>query len=114
MRRSLIVMALLLCLCGGALGQSNAKGATAGNKGEEGKPAYLDTDLPLEQRVRDLTARMTLEEKVSQMQNDAPTIPRLGIPAYNWWNEALHGVARAGKATVFPQAIGLAATWTPT
>jgi beta-glucosidase len=54
---------------------------------------------------------MTLEEKVLQMQNTAPAIPRLEIPAYDWWNEALHGVARAGRATVFPQAIGLAATW---
>ena len=54
---------------------------------------------------------MTLEEKAGQMQNSAPAIPRLGIPAYDWWNEALHGVARAGLATVFPQAIGLAATW---
>ena len=54
---------------------------------------------------------MTLEEKISQLRNDAPAIPRLGVPAYEWWNEALHGVARAGSATVFPQAIGLAATF---
>ena len=54
---------------------------------------------------------MTLEEKIAQLQNDAPAIPRLGVPAYEWWNEALHGVARAGAATVFPQAIGLAATF---
>jgi beta-glucosidase len=54
---------------------------------------------------------MTLEEKAGQMMNDAPAIDRLGVPAYNWWNECLHGVARAGRATVFPQAIGLAATW---
>ena len=53
---------------------------------------------------------MTLEEKVLQMQSTAPAIPRLGVPAYNWWNEALHGVVQ-GRATVFPQAIGLAATW---
>ena len=57
----------------------------------------------------ELVAKMTLEEKASQLKYDAPAIPRLGIPAYNWWNEALHGVARAGTATVFPQAIGLAA-----
>ena len=56
-----------------------------------------------------LVAQMTLEEKASQLRYDAPAIPRLGVPAYNWWNEALHGVARAGTATVFPQAIGLAA-----
>ena len=54
---------------------------------------------------------MTLSEKISQMVYDAPAIERLGIPAYNWWNECLHGVGRAGIATVFPQAIGLAATW---
>ncbi len=62
-------------------------------------------------RARDLVARMTLEEKVSQLRYEAPAIPRLGIPEYNWWNEALHGVARAGTATMFPQAIGMAATW---
>ncbi|MGA8028494.1 MAG: glycoside hydrolase family 3 N-terminal domain-containing protein [Bryobacteraceae bacterium] len=68
-------------------------------------------DTSPEQRAADLVLRMTLEEKVDQMQDVAPAIPRLGIPAYNWWNEALHGVARAGLATVFPQAIGLGATW---
>ena len=62
-------------------------------------------------RARDLVARMTLEEKASQLRYEAPAIPRLGIPEYNWWNEALHGVARAGTATMFPQAIGLAAMW---
>jgi len=67
--------------------------------------------LSFEERARDLVGRMTLEEKVSQMTDVAPAIERLGIPAYNWWNEALHGVARSGLATVFPQAIGLAATW---
>ena len=72
---------------------------------------YLDPALPIEQRVNDLVSRLTLEEKVAQMQDVAPTIPRLNIPAYNWWNEGLHGVARAGTATVFPQAIGLAASW---
>ncbi len=66
-----------------------------------------------EARAADIVSRMTLDEKVSQMQNSAPAIPRLGIPAYDWWNEGLHGVARAGLATVFPQAIGLAATWDP-
>jgi beta-glucosidase len=74
-------------------------------------PPYLDPSLSLDRRVNDLVARMTLEEKVSQMQDVAPAIPRLNIPAYNWWNEGLHGVARSGTATVFPQAIGLAATW---
>ncbi len=72
---------------------------------------YKNPDLPAEQRAADLVSRMKLEEKVLQMQNSAPALERLGIPAYDWWNEALHGVARAGQATVFPQAIGLAATW---
>ncbi len=67
--------------------------------------------MPFDRRAADLVKRMTLEEKVSQMMNDSVAIPRLGIPAYNWWNECLHGVARAGKATVFPETIGLAATW---
>jgi beta-glucosidase len=68
--------------------------------------------LPMEQRVNDLIGRLTLEEKVAQMLNAAPAIPRLGIPAYDWWNEVLHGVARTPfKTTVYPQAIGMAATW---
>ena len=73
-------------------------------------PFALSAQTP-EARAADLVSKMTLAEKVSQMQNAAPAIPRLQIPAYDWWNEALHGVARAGLATVFPQAIGLAATW---
>ncbi len=67
----------------------------------------------MDERVADLVSRMTLPEKISQMVHDAPAIERLGIPAYNWWNECLHGLARSGIATVFPQAIGLAATWNP-
>jgi beta-glucosidase len=74
-------------------------------------PAYLDTDLPFEERVNDLVGRMTLEEKAAQLLYTAPAIPRLGIPEYNWWNEALHGVARAGYATVFPQSITIANSW---
>src|SRR5438477_2618381 len=72
---------------------------------------FRNPDLPTDDRVDDLVSRMTLEEKMGQMLHGAPAIPRLGIPAYNWWNECLHGVARAGVATVFPQAIALAATW---
>src|SRR5687767_15727955 len=68
---------------------------------------YLNPSLPLDQRLNDLISRRTLEEKVSQMMNAAPAIPRLGIAEYDWWNEALHGVAFSGVATVFPQAIGL-------
>ncbi|HZV39295.1 MAG TPA: glycoside hydrolase family 3 C-terminal domain-containing protein [Pseudoxanthomonas sp.] len=74
-------------------------------------PAYLDTTRSFETRAADLVSRMTLEEKAAQMQNDSPAIERLGMPAYDWWNEALHGVARAGEATVFPQAIGMAASF---
>jgi beta-glucosidase len=74
-------------------------------------PVYLNTSRSFEKRAADLVSRMTLEEKVAQMQNAATGIPRLNVPAYDWWNEALHGVARAGQATVFPQAIGLAATF---
>jgi beta-glucosidase len=72
---------------------------------------YLDPDRPTAERVNDLISRMTLEEKVAQMQYDAPAIDRLNLPKYNWWNECLHGVGRAGIATVFPQAIGMAAAW---
>jgi len=93
---------LFLCLFPTALAQQSPSQVV---------PPYRNPDLPLEERVNDLVSRMTLDEKVSQMIYEAPAIERLGIPAYNWWNEALHGVARAGRATVFPQAIGLAATW---
>ena len=74
-------------------------------------PPWRNPALSPEARARDLAGRMTLEEKVSQLMDQAAAIPRLGIPAYPWWNEALHGVARAGLATSFPQAIGMAATW---
>jgi beta-glucosidase len=82
-------------------------------QGKEQNPTlpYLNTELSLEERVADLVGRMTLEEKISQMVNQAAAIERLGVPEYNWWSEGLHGVARAGLATVFPQAIGLGATW---
>ncbi|WP_339815402.1 glycoside hydrolase family 3 C-terminal domain-containing protein [uncultured Imperialibacter sp.] len=74
-------------------------------------PPYQNPALPVDERVDDLVGRMTLAQKVSQMTNASPAIDSLGIPAYNWWSEGLHGMARAGKATVFPQAIGMAATW---
>lgn len=73
--------------------------------------SFLDPSLPLNTRVDKLISQLTLEEKVSQMMNNSPAIPRLDIPAYNWWSEALHGVARSGSATIFPQAIGMAATF---
>lgn len=67
--------------------------------------------MTFKEKAKELVSKMTLEEKASQMRYDAPAIERLGIPAYNWWNECLHGVARSGSATVFPQAIGLAASF---
>src|SRR5687767_11020720 len=83
---------------------------SCGNKHQYQYP-FLDPSLSIEERVNDLVGRMTLDEKISQMINQAPAIPRLGVPEYNWWNEGLHGSARAGLATVYPQAIGLGATW---
>jgi beta-glucosidase len=77
----------------------------------KGTEIWKDPSQPLDIRVHDLVRRMSLAEKVQQMRNTAPAIPRLGFPSYNYWNECLHGVARAGTATVFPQAIGMAATW---
>lgn len=74
-------------------------------------PEYLNKELTFEERAKDLVGRMTLEEKVTQMVHKSPAIPRLGVPSYNWWSEALHGVARAGVATMFPQAIGMAAAF---
>jgi len=75
------------------------------------RPPYLNPALPIDQRVDDLISRMTVEEKASQFSSTSPAIPRLQVPAYNWWSEALHGVANQGTATVFPQAIGLGATF---
>ena len=95
---------LLAILCAVICQSSFAQQAAA-------KPDYKNAKLPVDQRVDDLVSRMTLDEKVSQLTNAAGSVPRLGIPEYNWWNEGLHGVARAGEATVFPQAIGMAATF---
>ncbi|WP_114950921.1 glycoside hydrolase family 3 protein [Sphingosinicella terrae] len=102
-RRGLIVLWAALAAAGGVPTAAQLPGASV--------PTYRDTDRSFEERARDLVGRMTLEEKASQLVNDAPAIPRLGIREYNWWNEGLHGVAGAGHATVFPQAIGLAATF---
>ncbi|HEY4064046.1 MAG TPA: glycoside hydrolase family 3 C-terminal domain-containing protein [Puia sp.] len=116
----LSVLALLLLInnsCNNAAAGSSLPGpasiAYPPHSSTGSAPAYpfLDPSLPTDQRVDDLVGRMTLEEKIGQMMNAAPAIPRLGIPEYNWWNECLHGVARAGLATVFPQAIGLGACW---
>ena len=99
MKRLTILLAALLFLTG-----INA---------QEPKFPFNDPSLSVDQRVEDLLDRLTLEEKVGMMMNGSTGIERLDIPDYNWWNEALHGVARAGVATVFPQAIGMAATFDP-
>ncbi|HKN76461.1 MAG TPA: glycoside hydrolase family 3 C-terminal domain-containing protein [Candidatus Acidoferrum sp.] len=103
MKRKTIFLACLL-LCAAMPYRVRAQQAPA-------DAPYLNPKLPVQQRVDDLISRMTLEEKVDQLGHIAPAIPRLRVPAYNWWNEGLHGVARAGIATVFPQAIGMAATF---
>src|SRR6202041_2891489 len=97
--RALFVSFLLLCAF--ATGDAQAQAV----------PTYLDPSQPLTVRVDDLVSRMTLEEKVSQLVNQARAIPRLQIPAYDWGSEALHGVANAGTATVFPEPVGFAATF---
>jgi beta-glucosidase len=72
---------------------------------------YQDPSLGLEERITDLISRMSLSEKIGQMMNENPSVERLEVPAYNWWNEACHGIGRAGRATVFPQVMGMAASW---
>ncbi|WP_036930479.1 glycoside hydrolase family 3 protein [Prevotella sp. 10(H)] len=96
MKKSVIIISALILLTGKTAAQQ--------------KP-WMDESKPVEQRVEMLVNAMTLEEKIGQMMNSAPAIDRLGIPSYDWWNECLHGVGRAGLATVYPQAIGLAATF---
>ena len=108
--RFIWLVTLLALSVSPSLGQSSSAPSSASDS--QNLP-YLDSSLPLDQRVTDLVSRLSLEEKVAQMQDVAPAIARLHIPAYNWWNEGLHGVARSGHATVFPQAVGLAATWDP-
>ncbi len=99
-----------LALVGCASVQSRAPSESPAAGAEGSVAPYRDLSLAPRARAADLVSRMTLEEKVLQMQSSAPAIERLGVPEYNWWNEALHGVVQ-GRATVFPQAIGLAATW---
>ena len=111
-----MLLASAVLLIGALSFRANAQVAAEARKEDSraadaaGRP-WLDTSRSFEQRAADLVSRMTLEEKAAQMQHDAPAIERLGVPAYDWWNEALHGVARAGAATVFPQAIGMAASF---
>ncbi|WP_294299861.1 glycoside hydrolase family 3 C-terminal domain-containing protein [uncultured Chryseobacterium sp.] len=87
---------------------STASGLSAQTTGTE---PFRNIKLPVEQRIENLLGLLTVDEKIGMMMDNSKAVPRLGIPAYGWWNEALHGVARAGTATVFPQAIGLAASW---
>jgi beta-glucosidase len=91
------------------LAMSMAFGPVVGAMAQDAAPSTLSAEA----RAGALVAQMTLEEKAGQIQHGAPAIPRLNVPAYNWWNEGLHGVARADVATVFPQVIGMAATWDP-
>src|SRR5437764_84237 len=97
----------------GAGGRGGGRGGRGGNVQPPPRPdplpAFYDPKLPLEKRVDDLVSRLTLEEKVALMQMASPAIARLGIAPYDWWSEALHGVANAGTATVFPESIGMAA-----
>jgi beta-glucosidase len=103
------VFALLFCIS-----WLPGRTAAAADPPPETKPLlWKDPAQPLELRVRDLVGRMSLEEKALQVCNEAPSIPRIGLPAYNYWNECLHGVGRNGIATVFPQAIGMAASFDP-
>jgi beta-glucosidase len=98
---------VLLTLVSAALLTAPSRGSAT----QDASLPYLDPALTFEARAADLVSRMTAEEKIGQLMNNAPAIPRLGVPAYEWWNECLHGVARAGAATVFPQAIGMAASF---
>ena len=104
---------LIFLVCALPTLSEQAKENEQGLSPEIANAPFRNSSLPIEQRVTDLLSRMTIEEKVSQMVHGAPAISRLGIPAYNWWSEGLHGTARAGYATVFPQAIGQAATFDP-
>jgi beta-glucosidase len=105
---------IFACLAGVAAGQSPAVGLPALRQVVAAVPLYLDVSAPRDERVRDLISRMTLEEKTSQLVSVAPAIPRLQVPSYNYWTEGLHGIGMDGVATVFPQAIGYAASWNPT
>src|SRR5580700_9113610 len=93
--------------------QSAAPAATSKSETIPADAPFLNPALPTDQRVNDLISRMTLEEKCSQLVNQSRAIPRLKVPGYDWWSEALHGVANNGTATVFPEPVGLAATFDP-
>jgi beta-glucosidase len=103
MSRAVVVLVLFLTAISFGVRAQDATNAAS--------ELWKDPSQSIDARVADLVGRMTLEEKVSQIRNGATAVPRLGIPAYDFWSEALHGVAREGVATVFPQAVGMAATW---
>lgn len=94
-----------------AIAQSATKNSAPATAGHHPNQVWFDSTLPLEKRVDALVSSMTLEEKAGQMNNHAPALPRLGVPEYDYWSEGLHGIARSGYSTLFPQAIGMAATW---
>ena len=97
-----------------AIAQSAAKNPAAAPVKQNSNQIWFDSKQPLDKRVDALVSSMTLEEKAEQMNNHAPAIPRLGVPEYDYWSEGLHGIARSGYSTLFPQAIGMAATWNTT
>ena len=107
------MLGLIVAVSSQSFAQATGPASSQSAAPDLSKAPFRNPALPIEQRVNDLVSRMTLEEKVSQMVHTAAAIPRLGIPEYNWWSEGLHGAAREGYATVFPQAIGLAATFDP-
>jgi beta-glucosidase len=105
LKRRIVISFVILCA--GVVPAILAQSAAS----QPASQIWFDPSQPIEKRVDDLVSAMTLEEKVSQMENHAAAIPRLGVPEYDYWSEGLHGIARSGYATMFPQAIGLAATW---
>ena len=109
----LSIVLSIVTLTAESLAQAGESAPAQGIDSQVANAPFRNPNLPIDERVNDLVSRMTLEEKVSQMVHTAAAIPRLGIPEYNWWSEGLHGVGREGYATVFPQAIGLAATFDP-
>jgi beta-glucosidase len=121
LRRSMTVFRTLLLRSGilpmvlvpTLMAQSSSSPASASDSAGSHNQIWFDSSQPIEKRVDALVSAMTLEEKAAQMVNGAPAIPRLGVPAYDYWSEGLHGIARSGYATLFPQAIGLAATFDP-
>ena len=101
----------VLASCGQSPSDTPTSTSTSAPDALSTPSVYQDYTRPVAERVDDLVSRMTLQEKIDQLHSGAPEIERLGVPQYNWWNEALHGIGRAGIATVFPQAIGLASSW---